>query len=157
MKLRGTECEVRRGAVRSADSLSEESEHAALIPHSALATSHLNGFTLLEVMVAVSIMAMVLVTLLGLKNRTMQDVMLARHMTTATMLAKRLMVETTTELKPSTPVEEEGVFPEEEFKDFTWKKNISLTPLVVTIVEVRIAVLWKEGTRQEMVELVSYE
>ena len=125
-------------------------------PDSAFHISRSAGFTLLEVMVAVSIMAMVLVTLLGLKNRTMQDVMLAEHMTTATMLAKRLMVETTTESKPTT-VEGEGTFPEEEFKDYTWKKTIALTPLVVQIMEVRIAVLWKEGTRQEMVELVSYE
>ena len=56
--------------------------------------SESNGFTLLEVMVAVAIMSMVLVTLLGLKNRTMQDVALAEHITTATMLAKRKMVDT---------------------------------------------------------------
>ncbi len=113
-----------------------------------------NGFTLLEVMVAVTIMAMVLVSLLGLKNRSMQDVMLAEHITTATMLAKRMMVETTM-TKPSLPVEEEGEFAE-ELKGYTWKKTISPTPLV-QIMEVRVAVLWQEGTRLEMVELVSYE
>ena len=132
------------------------SEGKAARLHSPFPIPHSAGFTLLEVMVAVAIMAMVLVTLLGLKNRTMQDVLLAQHMTTATMLAKRLMVEATTESKP-TLVEDEGAFPEEEFKDYTWKKTIALTPLVVKIFEVRIAVLWKEGTRQEMVELVSYE
>lgn len=115
-----------------------------------------SGFTLLEVMVAVSIMAMVLVTLLGLKNSSMQDVLLMQHMTTATMLAKRQMVETTTESKFRIPMEDEGVFPEEEFKDYAWKRTIIPTPLV-QIMEVRIVVLWKEGTRQETVELVSYE
>ena len=44
-------------------------------------------------MVAVAILAMVLVTLLGVKNRSMQDVMLADHITTATLLAKREMTE----------------------------------------------------------------
>ncbi len=118
-------------------------------------TLNVSGFTLLEVMVAVAIMAMVLVTLLGLKNNSMQDVSLMQHMTTATMLAKRAMVEATM-VKPRLPGEDEGAFPEEEFKDYSWKKTITPTPLI-DIMEVRIAVLWKEGTRQESVELVSYE
>ena len=121
------------------------------------------GFTLLEVMVAVVIMATVLVSLIGLKNRSMQDVMLAEHMTTATLLAKRMMVQT---LPPKGTVEEEGDFSDEEdlkdlenYKEYTWKKTISRIPLSETkfIYEVRIAVLWKEGARQEQVELVSYE
>jgi general secretion pathway protein I len=118
-----------------------------------------SGFTLLEVMVAVAIMAMVLVTLLGLKNRTMQDVALADHITTATMLTKRMMVDTIVSKKLQ-PVEEDGDFKDEDnFKDYVWKKTISLIPLFnnVFITEIRIAVLWKEGTRQEMVELVDYE
>ena len=61
-------------------------------------------------MVAVAIMAMVLVTLLGLKNNSMQDVSLMQHITTATMLAKRAMVEATT-VKPRLPGEDEGRFP----------------------------------------------
>ena len=106
-------------------------------------------------MVAVAIMAMVLVTLLGLKNNSMHDVSLMQHMTTASMLAKRKMVETTTESKLRMPTEDDGVFPEEEFKDYTWTRTIVPTPLVV--MEVRVAVLWKEGTRPETVELLSYE
>jgi len=124
-------------------------------PKSEIRNPQPSGFTLLEVMVAVAIMAMVLVTLLGLKNSSMQDVSLMQHMTTATMLAKRAMVEATM-VKPRLPGEDEGAFPEEEFKDYSWKKTITPTPLI-DIMEVRIAVLWKEGSRQESVELVSYE
>jgi general secretion pathway protein I len=113
------------------------------------------GFTLLEVMMAVSIMALVLVTLLGLKNKTMQDVMLADHMTTATLLAKQLMTDTIM-FKPRLPLEDEGNFTEDEYKDYAWKKTISFTAFP-QIMEVRVAVLWKEGTRQEQVELVGYE
>ncbi len=117
------------------------------------------GFTLLEVMVAVMILGFVIVSLLGLKNRSMQDVMLAERMTSATLLAKRVMTET---LAPAgmgsqlAPMEDEGEFPEPEFKDFTWKKIVAPTPLP-TVMEVRVAVLWKEGERDEQVELVSYE
>jgi general secretion pathway protein I len=124
-------------------------------PHSACRIPQSGGFTLLEVMVAVSIMAMVLVSLLGLQNRSMQDVALAEHITTATMLAKRAMVDVILS-KPRLPAEDEGTFPEEEFKDYAWKKTIAPTPLF-QVMEVRVAVLWKEGTREEVVELVSYE
>lgn len=120
-----------------------------------LVTRHSSGFTLLEVMVAVAIMAMVLVTLLGLKNNSVQDVLLAEHITTATTLAKLKMVEATMD-KPRLPVEDQGEFPEEAYKGFTWKKTIIPTPFT-NLMEVRIAVLWKEGTREESVELLSYE
>lgn len=113
------------------------------------------GFTLLEVMVAVSIMAMVLVSLLLLKNRSVQDVMQAERMTTATLLAKGLMTEALTG-KPPAPSETEGEFEEEAYRGYSWKKTVSPTP-ISSILEVRVAVLWKEGERQEMVELVSYE
>ena len=130
-------------------------------PQSAIRNPQSKGFTLLEVMVAVSILGMVLVTLLGVKNRSMQDVMLADHITTATLLAKRKMNENLVTAATGTVFqkEDEGEFPEEEFKEYTWKESISLLqPLQnVKITEIRVAVLWKEGERQEMVELLSYE
>ena len=113
------------------------------------------GFTFLEIMVAVAIMSMVLVTLIGLKNRGMEDVLLAEHITTATMAAKDLMTDMVS-AQSRMPMEEEGGFAAEELKDYTWKKLVTPTP-ISKIMEVRVAVFWKEGTRQEMVELVSYE
>jgi general secretion pathway protein I len=119
------------------------------------------GFTLLEVMVAVAILAMVLVTLMGVKNRSMEDVMLADHITTATLLAKRKMNEALVTAGTRTIVqkEDEGEFPEEEFKGFTWKQSVSQVQPIenVKITEVRVAVVWKEGDRPEIVELLSYE
>jgi len=119
-------------------------------------TSHFSpGFTLLEVMLAVVIMAMVLVSLMGLQSRSVQDVMLAEHITTGTLLAKRVMTESLL-AGVGLPQETDGEFPEEEFKAYTWKKAVSPTP-VAKVMEVRVAVLWKEGDREEQVELVSYE
>jgi general secretion pathway protein I len=130
-------------------------------PKFAIRNPQSRGFTLLEVMVAVAILGMVLVTLLGVKNRSMQDVMLADHITTATLLATRKMNENLVTVGTRTVFEkeDEGEFPEEEFKDYTWKESISrLQPLEnVKITEIRVAVFWKEGERQEMVELRSYE
>lgn len=122
-----------------------------------------NGFTLLEVMIAVAIMATVLVTLIGLKNRGMQDVLLAEHITTATLLARTKMVDTLPLIAAKTlqpPVEDEGNFSDDEnLKDYTWKRTVSNLPLPngSFIMEVRVATLWMDGARQEQVELVSYE
>jgi general secretion pathway protein I len=122
-----------------------------------------NGFTLLEVMIAVAIMATVLVTLIGLKNRGMQDVLLAEHITTATLLARTKMVDTLPLIAAKTlqpPVEDEGDFSDDEnLKDYTWKRTVSNLPLPngSFIMEVRVTTLWMDGARQEQVELVSYE
>jgi len=112
------------------------------------------GFTLLEVMVAVAILGLVIVSLLGLRNRSLEDVQLAERITTATMLAERKMVETLS--STLLPLEDDGEFEEAEFKEYTWKRVVAPTP-IIGIMEARVAVLWKEGERDEMVELVSYE
>ena len=131
------------------------SARMVLNPKSAIRNPQSRGFTLLEVMIAVAILSMVLVALIGLKNRSTQDVLLAEHMTTATLLAKKLMTEQL--LRPVLlPEEKDGEFEDEAFKDYLWKRIIAATP-IPAVMEVRIAVLWKEGDRDEMVELVSYE
>lgn len=114
-----------------------------------------SGFTLLEVMVAVAILAFVFVSLQGLNNRSVQDVMLSKRITTATLLARRVMTETLL-ATPLVQKEDKGDFPEEDFKEYSWQITITPTP-VKFLMEVRIGVLWKEGDRQETVELVSYE
>lgn len=120
-----------------------------------LRTQNCSGFTLLEVTVAVAILAVMLVALLGLQSRSSQDVALAEHITVATLLAKRVMTESLM-ARPLLPTEAEGEFTEEEFSDYTWKKIVAPTP-VPQVLEVRVAVLWQESGRQEQVELVSYE
>lgn len=152
MDTEGGRWKAERGMRKRTACIITSPHHSSLTPHGC------HAFTLLEVMVAVSIMAMVLVTLLGLKNRTMQDVMSAEHITTATMLAKREMVKTIVS-KTLLPAELEGDFAgEEDFSSYTWKKAITQIPFNSIIInEIRVAVLWKEGERQEMVELVDYE
>jgi general secretion pathway protein I len=113
------------------------------------------GFTLLEVMLAVAILSLVIVSLMGLQSRSSQDIMLAEHMTSATLLAKRVMTETLL-IKSQLPLEKEGDFEDEEFGDYTWKIIVVPSP-IPQIMEVRVAVLWTEGEREEKVELVSYE
>jgi hypothetical protein len=54
------------------------------------------------------------------------------------------------------PGESDGTFPEPEFGDYAWKRSVAPTP-IPSVLEVRVAVLWKEGEHEEQVELVSYE
>jgi general secretion pathway protein I len=147
--IRNSECKIRK------------TECKKNIPHSAFGIPHSSGFTLLEVMVAVAILAMVLVSLLAVKNRSTEDVMLEDHITTATLLAKRVITETLATTGQLQETDDQGEFEEDEFKDYIWQKKIAPLKLeavgAVKIMEVRVAVLWKEGTRQEMVELASYE
>lgn len=142
---------------RSECGTARQNEHG-FTPQSVLRIPHSKGFTLLEIMVAVAILGLVIVSLLGLRNRSLQDVLLAGRITTATMLAEREMADMLS--RPLVPLEEEGEFEEEEeFRGFTWKKIVAPTPIptLPAIMEVRVAVLWREGEREEMVELVSYE
>jgi hypothetical protein len=113
-------------------------------------------------MVAVAILAMVLVTLIGVKNKSMQDVMLADHITTATLLAKRELTELIRNPSSRLQKEQEGEFEEEEFKDFKWKKKLEIYTFPyngqnVSITELRVTVLWQEAGQEETVELVTYE
>lgn len=134
--------------VRSSECTAKRRDCKGFIPHS-------KGFTLLEVMLAVAILALVIVSLMGLSSRSTQDVMLAEHITTATLLAKRVMTEALL-VKPLLPLEKDGEFEEEEFGDYVWKMIVAPAP-APQVMEVRVAVLWKEGERDEKVELVSYE
>ena len=99
--------------VRSSEWNCCKNSGSAVIPHSAcprtgaFRTPHSKGFTLLEVMVAVAILAIVLVSLMGLQNRSMQDVALAERITVATLLAKRVMTDTLL-AKPLVPQEKDG-------------------------------------------------
>ncbi len=95
-------------------------------PQSEIRNPKSKGFTLLEVMIAVAILALVIVSLLGLKNRSMEDVMKAERITTATLLAKRMMTETLIK-KPQLPAEDEGDFPEDvygnAYKDYQLEED----------------------------------
>ena len=81
------------------------------------------GFTLLEVMVAVAIIAISFVSLLGAQSQSISLAAISRFETTASMLARQklaeLQTESFTELSSG-----EGDF-EEDFADFHWQAEVS--------------------------------
>jgi general secretion pathway protein I len=124
------------------------------------------GFTLLEVLIALGILALALPILLGLRNFDLDLHARAKELTAATILAQEKLIET--ELGPALPIGETGG----EFlptplgsqptatitsrpANYRWKRIVSPTPLQL-VREVRIQVLWPRGVTDEMVEVSTY-
>ena len=117
--------------------------------------SHQDGFTLLEVMIALAIVATVLVALLGLQTRTINMGDRQQKITQATMLAQERM--TVLEIaagKSSTSRDDEGAFAE-PFENYRWQVRYKPTPLAA-VQEVTVTVIWGNEANNEDVALTSF-
>jgi len=114
-----------------------------------------NGFTLLEVMIALAIVAIALVTLLGLSNRSILVQERIQKLTRATLLAQQLMSEQ--EMIPvsqrSNWGPQEDTF-EEPFSEFRWKISFQDT-LLDRVKQIDVTVLWGDAEKNEQVLLSS--
>ena len=124
------------------------------------------GFTLLEVVIALGILALALPILLGLRNWDLDLHARAKEMTTATILAQEKLIET--ELGTLLPYGETGgeflptplgtqptaVIPDRPL-DYRWKRIVSSTPLPI-VREVKIQILWPRGAMEEKLEVSTY-
>lgn len=113
------------------------------------------GFSLLEVMIALAIVSIALVTLLGLSNQTILVQDRVQKLTRATLLAQQLMSEQ--ELRPVAQQNwepQEDVF-EAPFEEFRWQVSFQDT-LITKVKQVTVTVLWGPADKNEMVELVSF-
>lgn len=143
------------------------------------------GFTLLEVMVSVAILALSLIVLFSFQGNTLQASGRAERMTTATMLARQKMVEIELDLEKGMQA---GEFPDERteeehfetpFDDFRWKMQIKkvelpapvtaeegsvqalvarqlTTEIAKTVRELRFTVLWDELGEEQSIEVVTH-
>lgn len=115
------------------------------------------GFTLLEVLIAVALLAMALVPLLGSMNASLNLAYSAKMKTIATLLARERM----------TRVELAG-FPElgdstgdfgENAAAFSWKQSVIEPPAGLdanTVREVKLWVLWSEGSTARAYQLTNF-
>ncbi len=124
------------------------------------------GFTLLEVMIALAILAIALPVLLGLRNRDVDLHLRARDLTAATLLAQEKLLEA--ELAGFLPLGEvsgdfkglplgfeTAVETGDRASGYRWKRIVSPTPLDL-VREVRVQVLWPRGDSEEMIEVSTY-
>ena len=115
-----------------------------------------SGFTLLEVMVALAVVAIAMITLMGLGNRSILVHDRLQKTTQATLLAQQRMTEIEVSASSGTTDlgDDEGVF-EEPFSQFNWRVTYEDTPLPV-LQMVTVTVAWGAEERNEMVDLNSF-
>lgn len=86
-----------------------------------------SGFTLLEVLIAMSIMMVSFAAILMVQSTAINSSIKTKQMTIVGMLAKSLMVETERKIEGKTFEEvskqEKGTFPE-PYQDYSWMKDI---------------------------------
>jgi len=127
------------------------------------ATANLNskirqteGFTLLEVMVALAIVAIALVTLLSLANRSVTISGYLQHMTQATLLAQEKMSEIESGvIDAGLGLDRlEGAF-DPPFDQFQWRTETEETPLG-SVLMLTVVVFWGDEKKNESVDLSSF-
>jgi len=124
------------------------------------------GFTLLEIMVAMAILALALPVLLSLRNWDLTLRARAEALTTATLLAQEKLFET--ELGGLPPIgEQRGEFtdrlpgfqiataPPDRAQGFRWTRTVAPT-FFETIREVRIRISWPRGEAEDELEVTQY-
>ncbi len=114
------------------------------------------GFTLLEVMVALAIIGIALVTLLSLANRSISLGGKLQKVTQATLLAQEKMTEVELGAQSGGAAEQvgEGVF-SEPFGIYRWRVGLSDTPLA-SVAQVTVTVAWGNEAKNEAVAIDSF-
>lgn len=110
------------------------------------------GFTLLEVMIALAIIAVAFVALLGLRNSDIVMHDRARAVIQATALAQQRLGDTVVGPFPDIG-SSEGRFDDEHAR-YGWRQEVAPTPFDF-VREVRVSVTW-DPPRDERVDLVRY-
>ncbi|MFI5304115.1 MAG: prepilin-type N-terminal cleavage/methylation domain-containing protein [Nitrospiria bacterium] len=111
------------------------------------------GFTLLEVMIAMTLVAIVFVPLLSLRNQNISETYYARKLLRAEFLSNEKLSGLQIYQIP-TLGETKGDFGE-KFPDFRWEQTVTETPLG-PVNEVHLKLFWLRGEKEEEIEWVQY-
>jgi general secretion pathway protein I len=115
------------------------------------------GFSLLEVLVAVAVLGLALVSLLGLHVRNIDLIARDQRVTEATLLARALMTEVESGPFPDLGMESgdfELDYPD-RYPDLRWEREVTPTP-VPNVREVRVRVSRSEEESGDDVTLTYY-
>ena len=121
---------------------------------------HTPGFTLLEVLVAVAIVAIALVTFMGLHLRSLDATIRAQDLTTAVLLAQAKMASMGEFPEPG---EEQGKFEGPELARFQWSTAVTEHTLdavdggqSVNVRRLEVTVFWADGQQTRHYALEAY-
>ena len=116
-----------------------------------------SGFTLLEIMVALAVIAIALVSLLALGNRSLDIHGRLQKITVATLLAQQKMTETEHQASRSgiaVITANQGEF-EKPNDIYSWQRTVAETPLPA-VKMVTVTVLWGAAEENERVDVTSF-
>jgi len=114
-----------------------------------------SGFTLLEVMIAIAIISIALISLQALNIRTIATHGHLQRVTQATLLAQHKMSEMESSSEKALLQEaDQGVF-EKPFDQYTWQTSFSETPLA-SVRMVTVDVMWGDKEKNEFVSIDSF-
>ncbi len=118
--------------------------------------SERKGFTLLEVIIALAVVSISLVTLLGLSNRCIQVHHKLQKVTAATLLAQQQMnlFEAEAESGTLSFVAQNGRF-EDPFEQFLWTTRYEDT-LLEAVKMITVSVSWEGKEKTSSVDLTSF-
>ena len=111
------------------------------------------GFTLLEVMIALAILALVGVAFLRAQASSVRLVDESSQISLATLLAREKMAELESMRFPE--VGKTSGTGGEAYARFRWEKIVTSTDLPI-LRKALVRVLWEEGNRERNLELVAY-
>jgi general secretion pathway protein I len=117
-----------------------------------------NGFTLLEVLVAMAILATAMVVLLESHASSIRISDTSRRLTVGSALARDLMTEIELQGFPS-PGSETGDFEQwypDMYPDYRWEMEIQESMIWQNVREVYVKVLWTETGGERHIELANF-
>jgi general secretion pathway protein I len=112
-----------------------------------------DGFTLLEVMVALAIISFAVVTYVHSQNTGIALLNESTNVTVATLLAQGRMVVLESSAVAGT-LEREGIFDDPEYAAFRWKERVVSTPLP-NMFEAHVEVSWDDNRGRRSMELIT--
>jgi general secretion pathway protein I len=130
------------------------------MPKNAFCSADVAGFTLLEVMVALALVAIALVPLFRLHLLSLDATMRAQGLTTAVLLAQEFMAGMPAFPEPG---DEQGGFEDPDLAGFRWQTAVTESEVIlgesVQVVKLRhiaVTIVWIEGQREQFYTLETY-
>ena len=115
-----------------------------------------SGFTLLEVMIALALVAIALIALLSLSNRSIVVQERLQRETQATLLAQQIMSqENVLATGRSSNWQQQSEVFDEPFQEYRWAVSYEDT-IIPQVKQVTVSVVWGDKERNEQVSLVSF-